>query len=103
MKTIEAQKDVVVMVASEDPKKEAEPTCSLGRFIRMAVFAFPEFGKGLKNIQTGSKIIEASAKEVIELEDADHEMLCKAVEAMELNPSGAQKLLPFYKAIIGAK
>jgi len=103
MKTIKAQEDVKVKIANEDPTKETESTCSLNKFIRMAVFSFPEFGKGLKNIRAGNRIINASDKKVIELEDADYEMLCKALESMELNPAGAQKLLPFYEAIIGAK
>jgi len=115
MKTIKLIEDVEIDIAAEDDvpieidgkmvSQKSDDTCSMKRFLKSCIYAYVPFGKGLKNIRIGNRLIEAikAADEKLEIEDGDYRLLKKAMEEMENPPGGAFKFLPFYEAFDKAK
>lgn len=96
---------VAINIVNEKDVEKTDKSCTMQRFLCMAVHGYEPFGKGIKNVMIGSRIVERinEANGKLELEDEDYKMLWKAVDAMTLNPVAAQKCLVFYEAVDNVK
>ena len=98
--------DVVTgFVTNQKTNVDVAFTLSFGEFLKNAVETYPLFGKGLRNIRRGSRIIEAveAMNGEVRLEDEDWSSLKDAVNEIQLNPKIARKFIPFIDAVEGAK
>jgi len=76
---------------------------TFARFLKDAVEGYLPFGKGLRNIRAGAKILDAlerlDGQPTLALEDSDYLMLKDAVAETQLNPQAARRLIGFIEAV----
>jgi len=101
---IDVPKEVVtIQIATVRGDQSIDKT--IFEFLIEAVEAWPEFGKGLKAIRQGDKIIKLIESARVQdspsilLEDADYTALKNAVEGVQWNSKFAIKMLPFMDAV----
>ena len=83
---------------------ERSLSISWSEWAQLALDGYAPLGRGLKQIRQAVKLAEriSASNGILELEDADFDVVKAAVDAFEWSPGSARKLVAYYEVIESA-